>query len=86
MLCILPQYHVTVNFKRDRADGVELDIAENDWKPHAVVMQPNREQTLSDGQRKSPAFFQEFERQENNLDSIVAEFEQTQVKSVWCID
>lgn len=66
--------------KRDRAEGVELESDESDWEPEAEVMPPEREQTRSGRQRKRPSFFQEFESQENNLDSILAEFEQTQAK------
>ena len=60
---------------------MELDSDESDWEPEAEVMPPEREQTRSGRQRKRPSFFQEFESQENNLDSILAEFEQTQVIS-----
>eukprot|EP00092_Neocalanus_flemingeri_P013008 GFUD01014018.1.p1 GENE.GFUD01014018.1~~GFUD01014018.1.p1 ORF type:complete len:589 (+),score=257.29 GFUD01014018.1:375-2141(+) len=65
--------------KRDRAEGDEMSD-ESDWEPEAEVMPPEREQTRSGRQRKRPSFFQEFESQENNLDSILAEFEQTQAK------
>merc|ERR1712142_871102 len=59
--------------------GEELDSDESDWEPEAEVMPVQRE-TRSGRQRKRPSFFQEFESQENNLDSILAEFEQTQAK------
>merc|ERR1719435_860121 len=65
--------------KRERAEGEELDSDESDWEPEAEVMPVQRE-TRSGRQRKRPSFFQEFESQENNLDSILAEFEQTQAK------
>ena len=65
--------------QRERAEGEELESDESDWEPEAEVMPPEREQTRSGRQRKRPSFFQEFESQENNLDSILAEFEQTQV-------
>ena len=65
-------------FQREKAEG-ELDSDESDWEPEAEILPPEREQTRSGRQRKRPSFFQEFESQENNLDSILAEFEQTQV-------
>lgn len=65
--------------KRERAEGEELESDESDWEPEAEVLPAQRE-TRSGRQRKRPSFFQEFESQENNLDSILAEFEQTQAK------
>merc|ERR1719435_855980 len=65
--------------KRERAEGEELDSDESDWEPEAEVMPVQRE-TRSGRQRKRPSFFQEFESQENNLDSILQEFEATQAK------
>lgn len=64
--------------KRERAEGDEPSD-ESDWEPEAEVLPAQRE-TRSGRQRKRPSFFQEFESQENNLDSILAEFEQTQAK------
>ena len=64
--------------QRERAEGEELESDESDWEPEAEVLPAQRE-TRSGRQRKRPSFFQEFESQENNLDSILAEFEQTQV-------
>ena len=71
-----------VKTQRERAEGEELDSDESDWEPEAEVMPVQRE-TRSGRQRKRPSFFQEFESQENNLDSILAEFEQTQVSTLY---
>ena len=54
------------------------DTTESDWEPEADIV-PKERESRSGRQRKRPSFFQEFESQENNLDSILAEFEQTQV-------
>lgn len=52
--------------------------SESDWEPEADIMPKERDTTRSGRQRKRPSFFQEFESQENNLDTILQEFEQTQ--------
>ena len=68
--------------KKEKKEG-ELygdESDESDWEPEADVTPVQRE-NRSGRQRKRPSFFQEFESQENNLDSILAEFEQTQVKT-----
>ena len=52
---------------------------ESDWEPEAELSVSQRE-SRSGRQRKRPSFFQEFESQENNLDHILQEFEETQAK------
>lgn len=66
--------------KVDKDSGAVDGSDESDWEPVAEIMPPEREQTRSGRQRKRPSFFQEFESQENNLDSILQEFEETQAK------
>lgn len=72
--------------KKEKKEKLEKDAGaidgsdESDWEPVAEVLPPEREQTRSGRQRKRPSFFQEFESQENNLDSILQEFEETQAK------
>ena len=60
-------------------DSEEEASTESDWEPEAEIVPAAREKSRSGRQRKRPSFFQEFESQENNLDSILAEFEQNQV-------
>ena len=62
-------------------DSEEEASTESDWEPEAEIVPAAREKSRSGRQRKRPSFFQEFESQENNLDSILAEFEQNQVDS-----
>ena len=57
--------------------------SESDWEPEADIMPKERDTTRSGRQRKRPSFFQEFESQENNLDTILQEFEQTQVNKYY---
>ena len=77
------QKPVKLKIKKEKKDGVayseEEDSTESDWEPEAEIVPQAREKSRSGRQRKRPSFFQEFESQENNLDSILAEFEQTQV-------
>ena len=61
-------------------DSEEEASTESDWEPEAEIVPAAREKSRSGRQRKRPSFFQEFESQENNLDSILAEFEQNQVR------
>ena len=63
-------------------DSEEEASTESDWEPEAEIVPAAREKSRSGRQRKRPSFFQEFESQENNLDSILAEFEQNQVGQV----
>ena len=63
----------------DAGDSEEEASTESDWEPEAEIVPAAREKSRSGRQRKRPSFFQEFESQENNLDSILAEFEQNQV-------
>merc|ERR1712198_297587 len=56
----------------------EEDTSESDWEPEAEIVPKERDTSRSGRQRKRPSFFQEFESQENNLDNILQEFEQTQ--------
>lgn len=74
--------------KREKQEGeedegaksaAEGDTSESDWEPEADIVPRERETSRSGRQRKRPSFFQEFESQENNLDNILADFEQTQV-------
>ena len=66
--------------KKDGGDDSEEEAStESDWEPEAEIVPAAREKSRSGRQRKRPSFFQEFESQENNLDSILAEFEQNQV-------
>lgn len=68
--------------KKEGEEGVESEPSastESDWEPEADIVPQAREKSRSGRQRKRPSFFQEFESQENNLDSILAEFEQNQV-------
>ena len=77
------QYDKNKCFQREKVDGEGgLDSDESDWEPEAEILPPEREQTRSGRQRKRPSFFQEFESQENNLDNILQEFEQTQVRFI----
>merc|ERR1719445_718938 len=67
--------------KKEGEEGVESEPSastESDWEPEADIVPQAREKSRSGRQRKRPSFFQEFESQENNLDSILAEFEQNQ--------
>ena len=77
------QKPVKLKIKKEKREGVdyseEEDSTESDWEPEAEIVPQAREKSRSGRQRKRPSFFQEFESQENNLDSILAEFEQTQV-------
>ena len=77
------QKPVKLKIKKEKKDGVayseEEDSTESDWEPEAEIVPAAREKSRSGRQRKRPSFFQEFESQENNLDSILAEFEQNQV-------
>ena len=74
-----------VKVKKERKEGDEDGdgfgdmTSESDWEPEADITPAAREKSRSGRQRKRPSFFQEFESQENNLDNILAEFEQTQV-------
>ena len=74
-----------MKIKKEKREGVdyseEEDSTESDWEPEAEIVPQAREKSRSGRQRKRPSFFQEFESQENNLDSILAEFEQTQVRT-----
>ena len=60
----------------------EEDTSESDWEPEAEIVPKERDTSRSGRQRKRPSFFQEFESQENNLDNILQEFEQTQVRFI----
>ena len=79
------QKPVKLKIKKEKREGVdyseEEDSTESDWEPEAEIVPQAREKSRSGRQRKRPSFFQEFESQENNLDSILAEFEQTQVRT-----
>jgi len=78
------QKPIKLKIKKEKKDGEEgedygdEDSTESDWEPEADIVPQAREKSRSGRQRKRPSFFQEFESQENNLDSILAEFEQTQ--------
>ena len=80
------QKPVKLKIKKEKKEGAGGDdseeeaTTESDWEPEAEIVPAAREKSRSGRQRKRPSFFQEFESQENNLDSILAEFEQNQVK------
>merc|ERR1719450_1485867 len=74
-----------MKIKKERVEGGEDGkdddggSDESDWEPEAELSVSQRE-SRSGRQRKRPSFFQEFESQENNLDHILQEFEETQAK------
>ena len=82
------QKPVKLKIKKEKREGgggddsEEEASTESDWEPEAEIVPAAREKSRSGRQRKRPSFFQEFESQENNLDSILAEFEQNQVGQV----
>ena len=71
-----------IKIKQEKMEGGKDDVEdseESDWEPEADINIKQRE-SRSGRQRKRPSFFQEFESQENNLDNILQEFEETQAK------
>ena len=79
------QKPVKLKIKKEKKEGEEGEESEasasteSDWEPEADIVPQAREKSRSGRQRKRPSFFQEFESQENNLDSILAQFELNQV-------
>ena len=77
---------IMLKIKKEAGEGAEggggedeAGSDESDWEPEAELSVGQRE-SRSGRQRKRPSFFQEFESQENNLDHILQEFEETQAK------
>lgn len=76
---------IMLKIKKEKGEGGEEAKDDNegsdesDWEPEAELSVGQRE-SRSGRQRKRPSFFQEFESQENNLDHILQEFEETQAK------
>lgn len=66
--------------EKGKDGGDDEDSDESDWEPEAEIKPPTREGNRSGRQRKRPSFFQEFESQENNLDSILEQFEKQQAE------
>jgi len=75
------QKPIMLKIKKEKGQGDDdEDSDESDWEPEAEIKPPTREPTRSGRQRKRPSFFQEFESQENNLDSILEQFEKQQAE------
>lgn len=71
---------IMLKIKKEKSGGAAGSSDESDWEPEAEVKPPTRESTRSGRQRKRPSFFQEFESQENNLDTILEQFEKQQAE------